>query len=580
MGTILFRLPTREWLSMAAFKSHYNLCPLLGGNHKLVGISADKDEDTVLVTLGPNIVAKHKLSDQKPLKSWSTRQSNHLTCQTVYDTLSEKYVGVINKKHICMWGEEESNLEDVKKQTFSTNIQSIHTLSGMSPVILFENGYTENLDVSLQKRKEEKPALLKAGDTIIQSHLECIKDQSIIILFTSKNMVYFVRLASDGKPEGHLSITLVKDGSKILGKAIITNEQFITVIVLWSDGELVQYSEQGKVVDTTSLTGVSLSSPIAMVMLDATHIAVYGADESDEGAVLLLCDLKCHMNVAKRRLKFFCDPPLLYCTNNVLLLCIVQNLVVVPYILQPSVLWKLIDNRQTPEFKAKSEVSFNKSSMDATKNPLKFRKAEIMALVESSWEAYPSHNRLFDELVPLLKEDKDFDGIQLLLSCIKDLPEKWRADLLNFCLEQSAEDIEENKSKLLQILLSTSYSDVVLLNHLRRKLTTESTIKLLQHLADLLQVEARDDSDRPTISQIVDWISLVLDAHHHELLIAGNDVQVQQLIKRLDAIIGENYQFLDQLAQSEPLLDLLKQSKKPPENRRKDWYAIEVVRLL
>ena len=59
----------------------------------------------------------------------------------------------------------------------------------MSPVILFENGYTENLDVSLQKRKEEKPALLKAGDTIIQSHLECIKDQSIIILFTSKNMV-------------------------------------------------------------------------------------------------------------------------------------------------------------------------------------------------------------------------------------------------------------------------------------------------------------------------------------------------------------------------------------------------------
>jgi len=46
---------------MAAFKSHYNLCPLLGGNHKLVGISADKDEDTVLVTLGPNIVAKQKV---------------------------------------------------------------------------------------------------------------------------------------------------------------------------------------------------------------------------------------------------------------------------------------------------------------------------------------------------------------------------------------------------------------------------------------------------------------------------------------------------------------------------------------
>ena len=56
-----FHLSTREFKSMAAFKSHYNLCPLLGGNHKLVGISPDKEEDTVLVTLGPNIVAKHKV---------------------------------------------------------------------------------------------------------------------------------------------------------------------------------------------------------------------------------------------------------------------------------------------------------------------------------------------------------------------------------------------------------------------------------------------------------------------------------------------------------------------------------------
>jgi len=568
---------------MAAFKSHYNLCPLLGGNHKLVGISADKDEDTVLVTLGPNIVAKHKLSDQKPLKSWSTRQSNHLTCQTVYDNSSEKYVGVINKKHICIWDEEESNLEDVKKQTFSTNIKCVHTLSDKPSVIVFENGFTENLDISLQKRKEEKPRLLKPEDSIIQSHLECIKDQPIVTLFTSNDMVYFVRLANDGTPEGHLSFTLVKDGSKILGKAIITNGQFITVLVLWSDGELIQYSEQGKVMATHNLTGISLSSPIAMVMLDATHIAVYGADESDEGAILLLCDLKFRMNVATRRLKFFCDPPLLYCTKNVLLLCIVQNLVVVPYILQPSVLWNLIDSRHKPEFKAKPEINLVSTSMDtasSSQNPLKFRKAEITDLAQSIWEAYASHSRLFDELVPPLKEDKDLDGIRLLLTSIKDLPEKWQADLLNFCLEQSAEEVENHQTNLLKILLSTPYSDVVLLNQLRRKLTTKSTIKLLQHLADLLQVEVRDDSDLPTVSQIVDWISLVLDAHHHELLIAGNDDQVKQLVKRLHQLVSENYRFLDCLVQAEPLLDLLKQNKKAPENRRKDWYAIEVVRLL
>lgn len=97
-----------------------------------------------------------------------------------------------------------------------------------------------------------------------------------------------------------------------------------------------------------NLSGICLSSPVSMVMLDATHVAVYGADVSEEGAVLLLFDLKFGMSVATRRLKFFCDPPHMYClpTNNVLLLCIVQNLVVVPYVLQPSLLWNLIDGKQ------------------------------------------------------------------------------------------------------------------------------------------------------------------------------------------------------------------------------------------
>ena len=119
-------------------------------------------------------------------------------------------------------------------------------------------------------------------------------------------------------------------------------------LITGSDGELVQYSEQGGIMATYTLSGICLSSPVAMVMLDATHIAIYGADVNEEGAALLLFDLKFGMSVATRRLKFFCDPPHMYClaSNNVILLCVVQNLVVVPYILQPSLLWNLIDGQQ------------------------------------------------------------------------------------------------------------------------------------------------------------------------------------------------------------------------------------------
>ena len=96
---------------------------------------------------------------------------------------------------------------------------------------------------------------------------------------------------------------------------------------------------------------------------------------------------------------------------------------------------------------------------------------------------------------------------------------------------------------MLEILLSISYSDVVLLNHIRRALTTKSTIKLLEHLAQLLK-DCKFSGDvgtiQPDFGQLVDWISLILDAHHHELLIAGTDDQVKQLIKQLGQLVGES----------------------------------------
>jgi len=49
-----------------------------------------------------------------------------------------------------------------------------------------------------------------------------------------------------------------------------------------------------------------------------------------------------------------------------------------------------------------------------------------------------------------------------------------------------------------------------------------------------------DNTKQPGITQIVDWISLILDAHHHELLIAGNDEHVKQLITSLEQLVTQS----------------------------------------
>lgn len=176
--------------------------------------------------------------------------------------------------------------------------------------------------------------------------------------------------------------------------------------------------------------------------------------------------------------------------------------------------------------------------------PPTFRREEINKHLQSLWESNASSSRLFDEIIPLLKEDKDLSGICLLLASVKDLPERWLADLLNYSFDEDVNREWDVISRMLEILLSTSYSDVVLLNHLRRKLTTHSTIRLLEYLKDLLENCRLSSSDGPDLSQIVDWISLILDAHHNELLIAGNNDQVKHLIAQLDQLIAESVRFL------------------------------------
>ena len=72
---------------------------------------------------------------------------------------------------------------------FSTNIHSIHTPVGKPAIVVFANGYIENLESAIVNRKTEKPSLLEAGETLSKCYLECVKDQVILVLFTDTNKV-------------------------------------------------------------------------------------------------------------------------------------------------------------------------------------------------------------------------------------------------------------------------------------------------------------------------------------------------------------------------------------------------------
>lgn len=71
----------------------------------------------------------------------------------------------------------------------------MHT-STKSSIVVFENGYSECLDITLNKRKEDKPSLLQQGETIAKSCLEIVKNQTILVLCTTDDKVSMVLVHS------------------------------------------------------------------------------------------------------------------------------------------------------------------------------------------------------------------------------------------------------------------------------------------------------------------------------------------------------------------------------------------------
>ncbi|KAI8425897.1 hypothetical protein MSG28_004904 [Choristoneura fumiferana] len=78
---------------MAKLHSYYVLCPLID-QKSFLGVAHDKEEETVIVTLGRNVVNKYRLSDQKQTGGWTSK--DHITAPVIYDKRSDSKMVVYN----------------------------------------------------------------------------------------------------------------------------------------------------------------------------------------------------------------------------------------------------------------------------------------------------------------------------------------------------------------------------------------------------------------------------------------------------------------------------------------------------
>jgi len=278
---------------MAKFSACYHICPLIDQKNFLV-VTDESVNNCVIITLGKNMVIRYKLSDQKQVSSWSSKDK--LSASVVFDSVSLRYIGVFNANQLSTWEESCVHLNDLKKLKFASAIDRVLTSPcSAEPVVVFPSGHIAPLQLALDKRKQPftKAPPLKEGETINDAQLVSLIGSVVVALFTTtaQNVprLHLLPVHPGLLAPSCLQLTRKAErGVTLIGHTLVAHDS-CSLLTLWSDGQLfsvelpTREAEQfpGRLLAT--LTSISARHKAAILPLSPSHVAVYGADASEEG---------------------------------------------------------------------------------------------------------------------------------------------------------------------------------------------------------------------------------------------------------------------------------------------------------
>lgn len=386
------------------------------------------------------------------------------------------------------------------------------------------------------------------------------------------------------------------------------------------------------------ITNINTKCPVVMTHLNETTVAIYAADVTDEGAVLMIYNVQFKSAQAVQKLKLYTNDAKLWKVEDKLLLAANRHLAVAPYHLAPQRISAMLgsslcfkndsDGNDTDDIVVIQEATVAQWDNTRTKScarnvslgriPSNISK-KIRTYLNEGW----SDAAIQETLIPLLMESGDVASICWCLDIFKDLPEKLLVDLLAFTLKSpdkvfvslqngtTDSTLRANNSysrdSFLDKVFSISYSSVSLLPYLKTGLTFDQVLKLLEYLMCKLneETDSLDDNSQPSDQQLYEWSCVLLDSHYQHYLLS-QDTHVLELFNRLDSILEEHvsvkkrviytrifilfaqlslsfcqFQFLQNLANLRPMIDRTHNGKPLRSSSRKQnkYYSIEEIKL-
>ncbi|XP_008564691.1 PREDICTED: nucleolar protein 11 [Galeopterus variegatus] len=277
---------------MAALEEEFTLSTVFlgAGPDGLLGVEQSDKTDQFLVTDSGRTVIHYKVSDQKPLGSWSVKQGHIITCPAVCNFQTGEYIVVHDNKVLRIWNNENVNLDKVFKATLSAEVYRIHSIQGTEPLVQFKGGAVRGLEALLAEPQQKIETVTSDEEVIKWSKFFMAFKYPVLIFITEKHGNYFayVQMFNSCTLSKYTLLLGQEEKSVIQSFAASMDRKFISLISLSSHGCIYETlipthpsdtEKNQKVVRSLLLKAVVSGNPrngVALTVLDQDHVAVLG----------------------------------------------------------------------------------------------------------------------------------------------------------------------------------------------------------------------------------------------------------------------------------------------------------------
>lgn len=320
-----------------------------------------------------------------------------------------------------------------------------------------------------------------------------------------------------------------------------------------------------------------------MVSLDHNYIAMYGCNSNEEGALLVIYNIQFKVVQSRQPFKLFTNGAKLCCIDENLFFPVGQNLAVVPFYLDMEQLAALVGSHKVVQSEPDADVSIvHKVQFASWRKNMELKINDIPKEIKTKIDDYISQglseNFIFEMLLSDVFQEKNLGVLKQMVHYFIDIPESCLVKVIQFVINldsnsfknstqstannfpQSLQPLE--RTEFLDLLLTKSFNETLLLSHLRSTFTLDEVLVLLQYIYFLLSEGCCLPSHNfiETESKLIEWSCVLLDANYQKFLLS-RDSKISEVLVSLKNQVKEELSCSNDMRQVATLLNEIKNQK-------------------